>query len=61
MRIEVENVRQEGREYEEGLLVSTIVSGVHYSGQDMFPPFQDPRREESVLLPSRAITFFMVL
>lgn len=61
MRIEVENVRQEGREHEEGLLVSTIVSGVHYSGQDMFPPFQNPRREESVLLPSRAITFFMVL
>ena len=61
VRIEVENVRQEGREHEEGLLVSTIVSGVHYSGQDMFPPFQNPRREESVLLPSRAITFFMVL
>lgn len=63
VRIEVENARQEGREHEEGLLVSTIVQCPlqHYSGQDMAPPFHDPRREPSVLLPSRAITFFMVL
>ena len=52
VRTKVENVRQEGSEHEEALLVSC----------DMFLPLQgEGRREESVLSPARFITFFTAL
>lgn len=52
MRTKVEHVRQEGSEHEEWLLVSC----------DTLLPLQgERRRKESVLSPSRVITFFTVL